>query len=301
MPPVSGPVQPSPIAPPGAPTGRRGPLRRFLETRGTLGDFAGEQFDARVVATDGVPLAATYLPGPGGPDAIVIAHGFAGNRRKPSYARLADALADVAPVLAVDLRGHGGSGGWSTFGDTEQADVAGAVGWLRAFGHERVVGVGVSMGASAMLGAAAAHTPLAALVTISGPARWRPVAPPGPLRQLESIWHSPWRRAALRAGLGVRLGTPSLFTARAHPSDHVRATSMPLLVVHGADDAYFPLGDAHELVAASSQRARGQEAVVWPRPVGFGHGEDGFAPAFLTELQHGVVTFLREGRFPAAV
>ncbi len=274
-------------------------MRRFLETRGTLGEFARDHVDARVVAADSTPLAATYLPGGGGPDAIVVAHGFAGNRRKPSYARLADALADVAPVLAVDLRGHGGSGGWSTFGDAERADVTGAVAWLHAFGHRRIVGVGVSMGASAMLGAAAAGTPLDAVVTISGPARWRPVAPPGPLRQLESIWHSPWRRAALRAGLGVRLGTPAAFTARAHPSDHVRATSMPLLVVHGADDAYFPLADAHELVAASRQRRCGDVAVVWPRPPGFGHGEDGFEPAFLAQLQTGVATFLREGSFPA--
>jgi uncharacterized protein len=246
-----------------------------------------------------VPLAASYLPGPGGPDAVLIAHGFAGNRRKPAYARLADELAGIAPVLTVDLRGHGGSAGSSTFGDTEREDVAGAAAWLRAFGHQRVVGVGVSMGASAMLGAAAAQAPLDAVVTISGPARWRAVAPPGPLRQLETIWHSPWRRTALRAGLGVRLGAPALFTARSHPSDHVRATSMPLLVVHGADDAYFPLDDAHELVAAASERRRGGEAVVWSRPVGFGHGEDGFEPAFLRELQAGIAGFLREGRFPA--
>jgi len=150
---------------------RRGPVRRCLETRGLVGSFVSAHVDTRLEAADGTRLAGSLLPGPArAPAAVLLLHGFAANRRKPAYARLADGLAQHLTVLALDLRGHGGSGGSSTLGDREAEDVAAGVRWLRRFGHRRVVLVGVSMGATAVLHAASRGSRVDAVVTVSAPA-----------------------------------------------------------------------------------------------------------------------------------
>src|SRR5690606_15181145 len=100
---------PAAIAPAAAPwPPRRGPVRRYLEARGVLGGHAAAHSHTRLVAADGTHLAGTLLAGPAdAPGAVLLLHGFAANRRKPAYARLADGLSRACGVLALDLRGHG--------------------------------------------------------------------------------------------------------------------------------------------------------------------------------------------------
>lgn len=278
----------------GAQAPARGPIRRFAETRGLVDGFTGAPREIGLLAADGTPLAASYLPGPGAaPCAVVLAHGFAAHRRKPAYARLAEALAQRVGVLALDLRGHGGSGGASTFGEAEHHDVAVGAAWLRAQGVERIVFVGASMGGTAVLHAAArARLPPVAVVTISAPSRFRPTPPPGPLEALDRLWRSPVRRTLLRAVFGVRLAGPRRGSTPLQPVALAGAMGVPLLAVHGEDDAYFPASDASELVAAS-----GGDSLVWCRPVGFGHAEDGFTPRFAQELAAAVSEVALTGRF----
>jgi len=278
----------------------RSPLRRFLEARGTLAGIDVPHLDARMRTRDGVDLAAAYIPRrgdrqPAVPDAaILLVHGFGASGRKPSYARLAAALASHAPVLALDLRGHGRSGGVCTLGDREVLDIEAAVGWLAGTGHHTVVAIGASMGATAVLGAAASGVDLAGVVTISGPAMFREVVPPGPLRQLQQVWHSPVGRAALRAGLRIRLAAPAHWSSPPDPDVAAGRLSAPLLVVHGVDDAYFPVEDARRLAAAANG-----SSVLWIAGPGFGHAEDGFSDAFAAALGTAVSTVLVTGRFPA--
>lgn len=264
-------------------TTQRGPLRRALETRGWVGNFDRPHDHVRLRATDGTRLAATWVPAGRPTDrAVVVAHGFAANRRKPSYVRLAEHLATDTSVLSVDLRGHGGSDGRCTLGDAEAADVAGAVRWARLAGHAHVTALGTSMGATAALGAAAGRASAAggrpdAVVVISGPAWYRDPPDTEPLQRLHALWRSPVARTALRYGLGVDLAGPVGWTRPPHPVDLAAQVRSPLLVVHGADDAYFPPGDADALAAAA-------DGVVWHEPAGFGHAEDGFLPPFLQRL-----------------
>lgn len=281
---------------------QRGPVRRALETRGWVGGFDRRHHHVRVRATDGTPLAATWLPTEAASDAaVVVVHGFAANRRKPSYVRLAEHLADAGrPVLTVDLRGHGGSGGRCTFGHREAADVAGAVRWLRTAGHGHVTVVGASMGATAALGAAAARgladrgvpTRPDAVAVISAPAWYRDPPDTEPLRRLHALWSSPMARAALRHGLGVDLAGPAAWDDPPHPVDLAAQVEVPALAVHGVDDAYFPPGDADALAAASG-------GVVWHEPAGFGHAEDGFHRPFLDRLAVAVTAVALDGRFPS--
>jgi uncharacterized protein len=282
---------PTPLRP--APR-RRGALRRYLETRGVVGGHVRPHVSTRLVAADGTRLAGTYLPAGGGPAAVLVVHGFAAHRRKPAYARLADGLAERLPVLSLDLRGHGGSGGWSTLGDREAADVAAGVRWLRRVGHSRVVVVGSSMGATAAMHAAAGDLDLDAVVVVSATARFRPEPDTEPMRRLAAIWQSPPRRRALRLLVGVQLAGPEAWGPPPHPVDLVARSDSPLLVVHGADDAYFPVADALDLAAAAAG-----PCATWLEPAGFGHAEDGLSPDFVARLAAAIDEVLRTGRFPS--
>lgn len=265
-----------------------------MEARGVIGGFTTPTIGARVHAADGTRLFASFLPGPASSTAVLLAHGFGANRRKPAYARLAEALATVIPVLTLDLRGHGGSAGRSTFGDREREDVLGGLRWLAGAGYRHQVAIGVSMGATAVIRAGASGVDLAGMVTVSGPAWFRTRAPEGPLVRLETLWHSPWRRAGVRAALGIDLAAPSAFTATEHPAEAIARVRAPLLVVHGRDDAYFPLDDARALAAGA-----GGQATLWAEPDGFGHAEDGLTPAFVARLAAAVEQVIVTGRFPA--
>ena len=275
---------------------RRGPVRRFAEARGLVGGFDRHHLDVRLRSADGTALVASYLFGPSDAcGAVVLAHGFAASRIKPAYARLAEALSERVDVLSLDLRGHGASGGRSTLGDREHLDVAAATAWLRAWGQDRIVLVGASMGGTAVLHAASRAVVAAGVVTISAPAWFRSPPPLGPMVALDRLWRSPVRRAGLRAALGVRLAGPEAWGPPPHPVEMAASIGVPLLAVHGVDDRYFPVDDAERLAAASAG-----SSTVWVEPAGFGHAEDGFSAAFSSRLADTVAEVVRTGRFGAA-
>ncbi len=241
----------------------------FLETRGVVGQHAAPHEVVRVRATDGVRLTASHLPGPtaAGP-AVLLLHGFGAHRRKPAYAGFADHLSEHVTVLSLDLRGHGRSDGASTLGADERHDVAGGVAWLRAHGHGWVAVIGALMGATSAATALDAGLGVDAVVMISGPAWLRDEPPSEAMQRLKRAWESRVARGAMWVGLGIRVVPPQHWVAPRHPVDAIAGAEVPLLVVHGEDDAYFPMGDAEALAASGA-------GVLWREPAPFGHAEDG--------------------------
>lgn len=275
-------------------TRRRGPVRRFLEVRGAVGGYRQPHPLARLRAADGTRLTGTYLHGPAASvPAALLVHGFAAHRRKPAYALLAEALSAHVHVLALDLRGHGQSAGRCTLGDREALDVAAGVRWLRGFGHRHVTAIGVSMGGTAALHAAASGMarPDTAVV-VSTPARLFG-HDTAPIRRLLDVWHTPWKRVGLDVLLNVGVVPPAGWQAPPDPVVAAAPLDIPLLVVHGEDDPYFPVSDAKHLAAAA-----GSGATLWRRPAGFGHAEDGLDPTFATRLGRAVAAAATTGRFP---
>ena len=126
---------------------------------------------------DGVPLAATlYRPDgaapAGGWPAVLLLHGIGENRTSM------DVIAEqfFAPqgyvVLTVDARGHGNSGGQSTFvGARETSDYAAALSWLRlrpGVSDTRIGAMGFSLGGGSVWKLLAAPgTRLAAAVPVA--------------------------------------------------------------------------------------------------------------------------------------
>jgi pimeloyl-ACP methyl ester carboxylesterase len=257
---------------------RRGPLLAWAETRGFVGGHTVPHRTVHLSSPDGPGLRADLLPGPhdarradgGRGPAVVLVHGFAAHARKPAYARLASQLAERLTVLAPDLRGHGRSAGTSGLGGPEGEDVGAALEMLRRRGHRFVAVVGVSMGGTASANAVAGGLRPDALVLVSAPAHVDPVPQTAPLQRLHRLWSRAAGRAGLRLVLGVRVVPPARWRPPVDPADAVAGWDGPLLVVHGDDDAYFPVWHATTLV----RRAAGS-STLWLEP-GFGHAEDGF-------------------------
>ncbi|MEU4883001.1 alpha/beta hydrolase [Streptomyces althioticus] len=200
---------------------------------------------------------------------FVIAHGFTGDADRPHVRRVAQVFARYGAVVTFSFRGHGRSGGRSTVGDREVLDLAAAVAWARALGHTRVVTVGFSMGGSVVLRHAALDAgDVDAVVSVSAPARWfyRGTAP---MRRLHWLVTRPSGRLVGRYGLRTRIHHRQWDPVPLSPTEAVpRIAPTPLLVVHGDQDAYFPLDHPRMLAEAA-----GEHGELWVEH-GMGHAEN---------------------------
>ena len=229
-----------------------------------------------LTTTDGVRLSAHHDPGPSTALAYVAAHGFTGSWRSPAMRRVAGLLARTGGVVTFDFRGHGRSAGASTVGDREIHDVATAVRWARELGYARVATIGFSMGAACVVRHAAAYADdpaagaLVGVAAVSGPSRWY-YRDTVPMRRLHWVAERRLGRLVSRVALRTRI-SPVPWPQDALPESPTAAAArlapVPLLVVHGDADRYFPLDHAYALHAAA-----GPTGELWIEP-GYGHAEN---------------------------
>jgi alpha-beta hydrolase superfamily lysophospholipase len=125
-------------------------------------------------ATDGTRLEGWWIPatrnadtdGRGsvkrGRDTVLFCPGFAADKAAQLFLTR-DLVANGYHVLAIDLRAHGRSGGqFTALGGLESRDVLGAIRWLRRWHpnqSQRILGLGESLGAAALIEAAADQGP----------------------------------------------------------------------------------------------------------------------------------------------
>ena len=233
-------------------------------------------------AADGTPLHAVRLPGPrraalsdgtdgsegaGPPCSFVLVHGLANSSRTPGIHRFAHLLAAAAPVVVLDLRGHGASGGRCSYCVHEPLDVAAAVAAARAAAPQLpVVTIGTSLGGSAVLLHAGGLGGVAGAIGVS-PAGWSGADDrPGSARA-QLVAGSALARVGLRLLTGTRL--PDTCAAVPHAEPVVaRIAPAFTLVVHDRDDHY--LGPEH---AEAIERWARPPVERWELP-GTGHGTE---------------------------
>jgi alpha-beta hydrolase superfamily lysophospholipase len=203
---------------------------------------------------DGVRLAATtWLTDASEPQAaVVIVHGLTSTKDHPTVVTLGDELAAQGfAVVAFDGRGHGASEGLCTLGDEEAMDVAAAVRHARTM-SPRVIAVGSSMGAIAVLRYGTRDPDLAGVVSVSAPARWRIHS----ARSLVAavMTRTRFGRDVVRRRNAVRLAPKRTRTAA--PQDLAGRLSCPVVIVHGSRDRFIPVGEAERLYARAGTNRR---------------------------------------------
>jgi pimeloyl-ACP methyl ester carboxylesterase len=196
-------------------------------------------------------------------------------------------------VIAIDLRGHGRSGGVSTAGDREVLDADAAVRHARRLGYERVVPVGFSLGGMVVIRHAALLGGVDAVASVSAPARWY-------YRDTKPMRRAHWAIERRAGRLAVRLARhtrvdPRGWVREPEPPYAVvgRIAPTPLLVVHGDADPFLPLDHARQLFEAA-----GEPRELWIEP-GFGHAEGAATPALIGRIGEWAAARAREnGRTP---
>jgi pimeloyl-ACP methyl ester carboxylesterase len=244
---------------------------------------------ATLRSSDGVTLRARHASAADGSRdlLVVLVPGFSGHTQDPRDVQVASWLAESAGVVGVDLRGHGESGGVSTVGDREVLDVAAAVEWARTLGYRCVATLGFSMGGAVVARYAGLGGDTDAAVLVSAPSRWY-YRGTRHARRAHWVIERPLGRLVARRGLHTRVGGDGWSPVPVEPRAAVQGIRVPLLVVHGDVDPYFPLDHALDLAAAPG-------AQLWVEP-GLGHAER----AFTQDLADRVTVWLRGALAPSA-
>lgn len=230
--------------------------------------------EERMLTTvDGVSISAVHRPRDERELGFVVVHGFTGNWRQERVQRIVACLSSFGGVVALDMRGHGASGGATTVGDTEVHDVAAGVRWARELGYERVATVGFSLGGAVVLREAAlmADGPgeVDAAVSVSAPAFWY-YKGTRIMRLVHHLVESPAGRLLLRARRTRVSGAGWPEVLPVPPHEAAAALRVPLLVVHGDADHYFPV--EHPQAIHAGARSAGVLTELWIEP-GIGHAE----------------------------
>ena len=248
---------------------------------------------ATLVTEDGVPVDTVHLPGPQDL-AIVMAHGFTQSWQRPMVWRIARRFNLQAGVVTFDFRGHGRSGGLSTLGDKEINDLDVAVHYARELGYQRVATVGFSMGGSVVLRHAALRGGVDTVVSVSGPGRWfyRGTVP---MRRLHFAVEKRLGRAFVRHFLQTRIASDGWDPEPLPPADAAaRISPIPLLIVHGDKDLYFPPDHGCQLYACAREPKE-----LWLIP-GFGHAERGTDDKLVDRISAWVLRSVQAGQAGAA-
>ncbi len=200
--------------------------------------FPGSSLETVTFATeDGLRLSGWFLAEEGSDATVVICHGAGAN--KGNFAAFLHLFREEGyNALIFDFRGHGESDGHTlTFGLYESRDVRAAVDWLRSERSEaarHVYGLGSSMGAMALVRAAADDPRIEAVI-------------------LDSCFASAPLLAEQHLGSGIAgrtagtlvLGAMALHAGRsfrvldARPA-LARLAGRPVLLIHGDADRIIP-------------------------------------------------------------
>ena len=200
------------------------------------------------------------IPSDFGRDTVIICHGIGSN--KASVLNIARSLVPHGyNVLVFDFRGHGESDGQLTsLGDLERQDVLAAVQWLQEQHprqSRRVLGLGVSTGAAALLSAAIDPSPagqsIEAVAVLAGFDELRGLG-----RSVATTrFLPPLSWVADRVGLALASAQVGTDLKQFAPAQTIKQLwPRPLLVIHGLNDDIIPFEHGERLFEAAYEPKR---------------------------------------------
>ncbi|MEW6554406.1 MAG: alpha/beta fold hydrolase [Actinomycetota bacterium] len=208
--------------------------------------------------------------------AVVLCHGFGGNKNIRDFVALAQDLSQLYTVYCFDFRGHGLSPGRSTFGYLETGDLAAVIEMARNDGNHAIATVGFSMGGMVAIRYAAFYGGLDSVTAISVPADLGTCRAPG-ARLIRLTMGNPVGRALGARRYGVKVDRS--WKLQAAPADLVHLIPpQPLTIVHGEDDFVFEVEQAREL------KRRAGDGCRLKTFSDFGHAEMGYGPRLVAYL-----------------
>lgn len=247
--------------------------------------------ETRLTTADGVPISAVEVPGNSRDLCFVVVHGFTGGWREDRVQKVISRLLAFGSVVALDMRGHGRSGAKTTLGDLEVLDVAVTVEWARELGYERIATVGFSLGGAVVLREAGLSATddlpeggsggrVDAVVAVSAPAFWY-YKGTRITRVVHRLVETRTGRALMRMG-GTRVvseGWQEPYPAAPHEA--AARIDVPLLIVHGDVDKYFPI--EHAQAIRQSAEGAGVPTQAW-LVEGLGHAESAITPELVDRI-----------------
>ena len=226
--------------------------------------FEPVKFDA----TDGVRIDGWWIPArrptpkdlidrpDWGSRTVILCHGLGANKAN-QLVMAQDLVPGGYNVLAFDFRAHGASGGQlTTFGDLERRDVLGAIRWLRGnrpkeAGH--IYGVGASMGAAALIAAAADPNEGQALEAVAAYGTYDDLG--ALVRTVTDRYFIPpldW--LAVRVGFPIASAHVGRLLDRFSPADELQHLwPRPILVIHGKNDRIIDFAHGQNLLDKALQ------------------------------------------------
>ncbi len=233
--------------------------------------------DAEVVARDGAVLRAWSIrPGHWNGDTVILLHGQ-GDNRSGMLGPAAMLLRHGYATLLPDARAHGASGGRiATYGVLEADDVRVWFDWIEKSETPHCIdGLGDSMGGAELLDSLGVEHGFCAVIADSSFATFNEAA----YDRLGQVFSTgPWLgRTLLRPAFAVGLAYVriryGIDLRRANPAGAVRASHVPVFLIHGLADTNLPPRHSETIKA-------GNAAIVLWEPDGAGHcGALTFAPA----------------------
>jgi len=206
---------------------------------------------AGTAAADGTRLNGWfYEPDQPNGAAVLLLHGVGWNREQLLGYGAALEKAGYR-VLLPDLRGHGTSGGFTTYGVLEEQDVQAWADWmLTRPGVRSIYGVGVSLGASVLLEGLNREKRFRAVVAEAPYSSFPEIAverTKRPLPEFVRFLVPPFVGTALAWGR-VRYGAD---LRKASALEAVRRTRTPVLLIHGMSDRGTDASNSVRLAAAN--------------------------------------------------
>jgi pimeloyl-ACP methyl ester carboxylesterase len=228
--------------------------------------------DRRIDTMDGISLHTLRL-GREPDKALILGHGFGGNKNIRDFVALAQDLSESYTVYTFDFRGHGLSTGVSTFGYLEVLDLMAVVDLARRDGNRLIAALGFSMGGVAVIRYAALCGGLDSAVAVSVPADIQTARAPGSLL-IRLMMGNPLGRAFAARRYGITVD--SIWKLGAPPSSLVHMVApQPLTIIQGEDDYIFELEQARRLQGLAGRNCRLKTFTD------FGHAEQGYGPRLL--------------------